>query len=163
MLTDPWPAPVAHGPVHAQVEVPGSKSIANRALILAALSDGPSTIRGLPVGSRDLALMVGALRGLGATITEAGAGATDVDPGSATGAVSVDCGLAGTVMRFVPPVAGLTRADVGFDGDPRARDRPMGQVIAALRALGVDVRADDGPRLPFTVRGTGVVAGGEVE
>ena len=163
MLTDPWLAPVAAGPVAARVTVPGSKSLANRALVLASLADAPSHIGGLPVGARDLTLMTAALAGLGATITPRGSGEVTVTPGSVSGKVAVDCGLAGTVMRFVPPVAALGPADVRFDGDPRARERPMGPMLVGLRALGIDI--DDGgrARLPFTVRGRGAVPGGQVD
>jgi len=157
-----WRAPVAHGPVRATLRLPGSKSITNRALILAALSDSPSVVRGL-LKARDTSLAVGALRALGCGITEHG---TDVGvhPGRpAEGAtVSVDVGNAGTVMRFLPAVAALTPASVAFDGDPRARERPVGALLSALRTLGVSI--DDGGRgaLPFTVHGTGGVPGGPV-
>ncbi|MFN8126455.1 MAG: 3-phosphoshikimate 1-carboxyvinyltransferase [Candidatus Nanopelagicales bacterium] len=156
-----WPAPVADGPVAATVSVPGSKSIANRALVLAALSDGVSRIDNLPSGSRDLALMVAALQELGSSIDSAGAQVT-VRPAAAEGAVAVDCGLAGTVMRFVPPVAALTGATATFDGDPRARVRPMGPMIMAMRQLGIRVDDHDTGRLPFDVTGTGRVPGGAV-
>lgn len=170
-----WPAPFAGRPVDATVTVPGSKSLTNRYLVLAALADGPSRLRA-PLHSRDSALMVGALRSLGATVTEVegdgeygpdleiapapqGAGAP------ALGAASVDCGLAGTVMRFVPPLAALVRGTVAFDGDPHARVRPMGPVIDALAGLGVRLSSPDGgtpSSLPFTVNGTGTVRGGHV-
>ncbi|MEE2032842.1 3-phosphoshikimate 1-carboxyvinyltransferase [Rhodococcus chondri] len=153
-----WRAPRAVSPVDASVTLPGSKSITNRALILAALADGPSTITGA-LRSRDTDLMVGALRGLGATITDRHGGTTlDVTPGPLH-ASAVDCGLAGTVMRFVPPVAALADGDVRFDGDEQARSRPMGTVLAALRALGAEIVGD---RLPFTVHGRGSVRGGTV-
>jgi 3-phosphoshikimate 1-carboxyvinyltransferase len=157
-----WSAPAAHGPVRATLRLPGSKSISNRALILAALSDAPSVVRGV-LKARDTALAVGALRALGGAVTEHG---TDVSvhpghpaPGTA---VSVDVGNAGTVMRFLPAVAALTPAAVAFDGDPRARERPVGALLSALRDLGVSI--DDGGRgaLPFTVHGTGSVPGGPV-
>ncbi len=160
-----WPAPQAQGPVNATVRVPGSKSITNRALLLAALADGPSTIR-RPLVSRDSELMLAALRGLGATVhdlPETGAGpAWRVEPAPLTGPARVDCGLAGTVMRFVPPIAALAAGEVAFDGDPRARERPMGPVLAALRELGATI---DGPsdRLPFTVHGHGALPGGNVQ
>jgi 3-phosphoshikimate 1-carboxyvinyltransferase len=153
-----WPAPTAPGPVHARVGVPGSKSVTNRALLLAALSGGAATVSGAPA-SRDTALMVGALRALGVPIEVAGEevrfGAHDGPHGGG----AVDCGLAGTVMRFVPPAAALADGPVRFDGDPRARERPMATVLDALRALGAVVDAD---ALPFTVRGTGSLPGGEV-
>lgn len=157
-----WRAPAAQGPVRATLRLPGSKSITNRALILAALSDSPSVLRGV-LKARDTALAVGALRALGCAIHERG---TDVGvhPGSPApgSAVSVDVGNAGTVMRFLPAVAALTPAAVAFDGDPRARERPIGALLSALRALGVSI--DDGGRgaLPFTVHGTGSVPGGPV-
>src|SRR5690349_14729341 len=153
-----WSAPLAPGPVHGVVAVPGSKSVTNRALLLAALSGGPASVTGAPA-SRDTALMVGALRALGVPVDVDGEriaiGAHDGLRGGGT----VDCGLAGTVMRFVPPAAALADGPVAFDGDPRARQRPMATVLDALRALGARV---DGDRLPFTVHGTGGLPGGDV-
>ncbi|MBE9375844.1 3-phosphoshikimate 1-carboxyvinyltransferase [Saccharopolyspora sp. HNM0983] len=157
-MTDMWAAPAASGPVRATVAVPGSKSITNRALVLAALADGPSTLRD-PLRSRDTELMAGALRALGTGITDGADGSWHVVPGPLRGPAAVDCGLAGTVMRFVPPVAALAAGDVDFDGDPRARERPLGTVLDAVRSLGADIT---GSALPFTVRGTGRVAGGTV-
>ncbi len=156
----PWPAPTASGPIDAVVPVPGSKSLTNRALVLAALSDGPSTISGA-LTARDTTLMAHALTTLGATI-ETTHGTMSVQPGALHGPAHIDCGLAGTVMRFLPPVAALALGDIRFDGDPRARIRPMGAVIEALAALNVDVDDDGRRTLPFTVRGTGQVRGGEV-
>ncbi|WP_336857139.1 3-phosphoshikimate 1-carboxyvinyltransferase [Sinomonas albida] len=170
-----WAAPFAREPVDATVTVPGSKSLTNRYLVLAALAEGPSRLRA-PLHSRDSALMIGALRALGATVTEV-PGDGDYGPdleivplahGSTAaelGTVAVDCGLAGTVMRFVPPLAALCRGEIAFDGDPHARVRPMGPVIDALEALGVGLSSADGRRpssLPFTVHGTGTVPGGHV-
>jgi 3-phosphoshikimate 1-carboxyvinyltransferase len=154
-----WPAPVARTPVEARVELPGSKSLTNRALVLAALADGPSVVR-RALRSRDTELMAAALAGLGSAVDTAAEDWT-VTPGDLHGG-SVDCGLAGTVMRFVPPVAALARGTVAFDGDPHARTRPMSGVLDALRGLGVHV--DDGGRgtLPFTVEGVGSVPGGRV-
>ncbi len=153
----PWRAPHAHGPVHAEVSLPGSKSLTNRALVLAALADGPSVVR-RALRSRDTLLMAGALTTLGAQVDTA----TDdwaVVPGRLVGGGSVDCGLAGTVTRFVPPVAGLADGTVAFDGDPHMRTRPVGEVLTALRGLGVRIEGD---RLPFTVHGEGHVRGGRV-
>jgi 3-phosphoshikimate 1-carboxyvinyltransferase len=156
----PWPAPRALDPVHATVALPGSKSITNRALVLAALADGPSVVR-RALRSRDTSLMAAALSGLGAEVDTSGDD-WRVVPHAFAGDTHVDCGLAGTVMRFVPPVAGLSSGRVSFDGDPHMRRRPVGEVLTALRTLGVDI--DDGGRgvLPFTVRGTGRVPGGRV-
>lgn len=168
----PWRAPLAGRPVDATVTVPGSKSLTNRYLVLAALADGPSRLRA-PLHSRDSALMIEALRQLGATITEVpGDGAfgpdlviTPISEDAPTDKTGIDCGLAGTVMRFVPPVAALRRGDSLFDGDPHARNRPMGTIVEALTGLGVAVSAPDGgpaSSLPFTVHGTGEVRGGHL-
>jgi 3-phosphoshikimate 1-carboxyvinyltransferase len=140
--------------------VPGSKSLTNRALVLAALADGPSVLS-RPLRSRDTVLMAAALRALGSGIEDVG-DAWRVLPGPLRGPAEVDCGLAGTVMRFVPPVAALADGPVRFDGDPRARERPMGPVIDGLRALGVEVEDDGRGALPFTVLGRGGLPGGEV-
>jgi 3-phosphoshikimate 1-carboxyvinyltransferase len=167
-----WPAPFAGRPVNATVTVPGSKSLTNRFLVLAALADGPSRLRA-PLHSRDSALMIDALRQLGATITEVpGDGAfgpdlevTPLSPEAPSSQTRIDCGLAGTVMRFVPPLAALRKGASVFDGDPHARKRPMGTIIEALQALGVALTADDGgtpSALPFTVEGTGEVRGGHL-
>ncbi|WP_326548942.1 3-phosphoshikimate 1-carboxyvinyltransferase [Mycolicibacterium sp. ND9-15] len=156
-----WPAPSTSSPVHATVTVPGSKSQTNRALVLAALAtaNGDSTIGGA-LRSRDTDLMIGALQALGVTVDG------DGDELGVSGRIApldgarIDCGLAGTVLRFVPPVAALGTATVTFDGDEQARARPITPLLDALRALGVDI---DGDGLPFAVRGAGTVAGGTVE
>src|SRR5581483_8124126 len=161
-LDDPWPAPAAAGPVAASVRLPASKSITNRALVLAALSDGPAVIAN-PLRARDTALAAGALRALGAEINEYQTG-WQVTPGHPApgAAVRVDLGNAGTVMRFVPGLAALTSASVTFDGDERIRLRPIGPILAALRQVGAEI--DDGGRgaAPFTVHGRGAVRGGRV-
>lgn len=160
-----WPAPTPDRPVDATVTLPGSKSLTNRYLVIAALAAQPSRLRA-PLRSRDTLLMADALRALGAGIEDV-PGASPfgedwlVTPAPLHGG-SVDCGLAGTVMRFLPPVAALAAGDVRFDGDPRARERPMSAVLEALRALGVRVTDDGRGGLPFTVHGTGAVTGGEV-
>jgi 3-phosphoshikimate 1-carboxyvinyltransferase len=159
-LPDPWPAPRATGPIRARVALPGSKSLTNRALVLAALAEGPSVVR-RALRSRDTELMAGALAALGAEIDTTGDDWA-VTPGPLSGAAAVDCGLAGTVMRFVPPVAALAQGPVRFDGDPHARTRPMGEVLGALRALGVVVEDAGRGTLPFTVLGSGRVPGGTV-
>lgn len=162
-----WPAPRATGPLSATVSIPGSKSLTARELVLAALADGPSLLRS-PLFSRDTNLMVEALRALGVDIREVeGEGAFGPDllvtPGELSGGTTIDCGLAGTVMRFVPPLAALALGPVAFDGDAAARKRPMKPVLDSLLALGVDV-SDDGRRtLPFSLYGTGSVAGGRLD
>ncbi|MEV5559113.1 3-phosphoshikimate 1-carboxyvinyltransferase [Nonomuraea wenchangensis] len=155
-----WPAPTAAAPVSAAVPLPGSKSVTNRALVLAALAEGPGVVR-RALRSRDADLMVAALRALGARLEPSAETPASVDwhvtPGPIRGGAAVDAGLAGTVMRFVPPIAALADGPVSFDGDPHARKRPMGPILDALRALGARV---DNDALPFTI--SGPLTGGEV-
>jgi len=148
------------------VALPGSKSLTNRYLVLAALANGPSRLR-RPLRSRDTMLMAAALRSLGASVTDLPGDDRDCDdwlvtPASLSGATSVDCGLAGTVMRFLPPVAALADGPVSFYGDARAGRRPMAPVIDALRALGARISDDGRGTLPFTVEGSGRMPGGPV-
>ncbi|WP_308799675.1 3-phosphoshikimate 1-carboxyvinyltransferase [Agromyces silvae] len=165
---DGWLAPVATGPLEAVISLPGSKSLTNRELVLAALSDGPSTLHA-PLWSRDSELMIEGLRALGTRIERiAGAGEFGDDlvvtpADELTGSTTIDCGLAGTVMRFLPPVAALALGPTTFDGDEYARRRPMSGVIDGLQSLGVDLADDRRGTLPFTVHGTGSVGGGELE
>ncbi|WP_144205756.1 3-phosphoshikimate 1-carboxyvinyltransferase [Mycobacterium tilburgii] len=162
MNTEPWTAPTAPAPVHATVTVPGSKSQTNRALVLAGLSSaqgqGTSTISGA-LRSRDTDLMIGALVTLGLTVDGDGSElkvSGRLNPGPGT---RVDCGLAGTVLRFVPALAALADSPVIFDGDDQARARPIAPLLDALRDLGVPI---EGTGLPFRVLGGGSVAGGAV-
>ena len=156
-----WPAPRAGAPVDATVRVPGSKSITNRALVLAAIADAPTVLH-QPLVSRDTELMAAALRALGIGIT-AEDDSWRVTPGPLHGPAQVDVGLAGTVMRFVPPVAALADGEVSFDGDARSRERPLRPLIDALRCLGAEI--DDGGRgaLPLRLHGHGRLAGGAVD
>lgn len=165
---DLWPAPAAAGQgfLDATVAVPGSKSLTNRYLVLAALADAPSVVRGT-LKSRDSDLMIAALRQLGAII-EPGSQAgefhiTPITPGTEVGEVSLDCGLAGTVMRFIPAVAALVRGRITIDGDEGARVRPMKPILDGLRALGVDLEDTSNGFLPFTINATGAVPGGTIE
>lgn len=162
-----WAAPTASssGPgLDATVVVPGSKSLTNRALVLAAQATGPSQLAGA-LRSRDTDLMAGALRALGVRIdtgpepntgTPAG---FSVIPAALAGPATIDCGLAGTVMRFLPPLAVTATGPVVLDGDEQARRRPMGVILAALRHLGARVEGD---ALPIRLHGTGALAGGAV-
>ncbi|MFI2753015.1 3-phosphoshikimate 1-carboxyvinyltransferase [Cellulomonas sp. P22] len=162
VVEDAWDAPTAAGPLDATVEVPGSKSLTNRYLVLAALADSPGRLRGA-LRSRDTLLMAQALRGLGVQVDDEGQDWV-VDPARLHGPATIDCGLAGTVMRFVPPIAALADGPVRFDGDAGARVRPMAPVLSALRSLGVEVTDEGEPGfLPFTVTGTGAVRGGAVD
>jgi 3-phosphoshikimate 1-carboxyvinyltransferase len=152
-----WRAPLSRGPLSAHLELPGSKSLTNRLLIVAAIADGPSVLR-RPLRARDTLLMADALRTLGVGIDDV-ADDWRVVPAPLHGG-TVDTGLAGTVMRFLPPVAALANGDVRFDGDERARERPMNALLDGLRQAGVSIDGTD--RLPFTVTGTGHVPGGTV-
>ena len=160
-----WRAPRTMSPLAAVVPIPGSKSLTNRELILSAVATRESTLR-RPLHSRDSALMISALRSMGVTIEEVPGEGDEPDlrivPGPLTGNVLIDCGLAGTVMRFAPPLSTLAAGPVTFDGDEGARRRPMVTTIDSLRALGVAVNDDDRGTLPFTVHGTGVVPGGAI-
>jgi 3-phosphoshikimate 1-carboxyvinyltransferase len=140
------------------VTVPGSKSQTNRALVLAALGQGTSTIGGA-LRSRDTDLMIGALRSLGLRVDGDGTELTVSGRIAPKAGARVDCGLAGTVLRFVPPLAALADVPVTFDGDEQARARPIAPLLDALRGLGVSI---DGTGLPFRVHGGGSVAGGTV-
>ncbi|AXH97669.1 3-phosphoshikimate 1-carboxyvinyltransferase [Ornithinimicrobium avium] len=157
-----WSAPHASGPVDAVVPVPGSKSLTNRWLVLAGLADGTCTLR-QPLRSRDSDRMVGALRVLGAVVDDSSDDAWRVvPPVRPRGGGMIDCGQAGTVMRFVPPMAALADGPVRFDGHDSARTRPVGPVLSALRGLGVEVEDEGRGTLPYTVHGTGGVGGGQV-
>lgn len=171
MTTAHWPAPFSATPLDATVTIPASKSLTNRYLVLAAIAEGESRLRA-PLQSRDSDLMIGALRALGAGITEVpGTGrvpdllVTPIPTGftAPEAGIVVDCGLAGTVMRFVPPLAALVSGAVTFDGDPAALVRPMAPIVAGLVGLGVRVEDGEDGFLPFTVHGTGGVNGGHVQ
>jgi 3-phosphoshikimate 1-carboxyvinyltransferase len=159
--SQPWIAPVASGPLNATVSLPGSKSLTNRELVLSALASEPTLLTD-PLASRDSALMIEALRLLGTGIEELPNGDLKITPAAFARSASIDCGLAGTVMRFVPPISVLAKGDIRFDGDLAARRRPMNTTIDSLRALGVKVTDEGVSALPFTVHGTGSVAGGLV-
>lgn len=162
-----WPA-LFRGmhPVDISVVIPGSKSVTNRALILAAQADSPSVLR-RPLVSRDSELMVAGLRALGVGITEKTLSVHGiqelqwlVNPAPMRGGVKVDVGNAGTVMRFLPPLAALATGEVAFDGDPRSYERPLGPVIKALEELGVTIEHDGRYSLPMKLHGTGNIPGG---
>jgi len=160
-----WPAPLYDDSLalDAHVAIPGSKSLTNRYLVLAALADGPSVVRGA-LKSRDADLMIAALRKLGAGITEgAQPGEYHITPimvGAEVGEVHIDCGLAGTVMRFIPAVAALVSGRIIIDGDEAARVRPMKPILDGLRELGVHIKDLSNGFLPFEIQATGEVPGG---
>ncbi len=160
---DGWPAPTLdpRAPFDAVVVLPGSKSLTNRYLVLAALAEGPSILRS-PLRSRDTHLMVGALQALGAVIEDGDDGSWHVAPGPWRAGGTVDCGLAGTVLRFVPPLAGLALGATTFEGDAGARVRPLAPLLDALVSLGAGVTRAEGAAVPFTVEGGGGLDGGSV-
>lgn len=155
-----WPAPMAQGAIEAVLKIPGSKSVTNRALILAALADGTSLLT-RPLRSRDTLLMAAGLRSLGVKIEDVATG-WQVTHSDLRGPATVDVGNAGTVMRFLPPVAALAEGAIRFDGDPRSHDRPIGPVIAGLRTIGATINDDGRNSMPITVEGHGALRGGEV-
>lgn len=159
---DLWPAPTAHVPLEATVYLPGSKSLMARELILSALADGNSTISA-PLESRDTQLMIDALAALGTRFEHDGDELTVIPPEEFIGSTTIACGLAGTVMRFMPAVATLALGPTAFDGDPYARKRPMKALIDSLRDLGADIADEGRGTLPFTVHGSDYLQGGYVE
>lgn len=167
LAEDAYTAPTAPAPLHATLTIPGSKSLTNRELMIAAIADGPGRLIA-PLHSDDSRRMVEALRLLGVGIEEVEGESSFgpdllVTPAPLTGGTTIDCGQAGTVMRFVAPLAGLASADVVITAHETALHRPMGATITALRDLGVDVDDEGTWSLPFTVRGHGRIRGGRVE
>lgn len=160
-----WRCPTPSEPIDATVSLPGSKSLSARALLLAALADAPSQIEGL-LESRDTALMRAALETLGARFTwhgdllqvtplAAGQKPAGLPPDNSTPVI--DCGLAGTVMRFVPPLALALGVSLTFTGDQAALARPMEPLTDALEALGASFEwHGQRGRLPFTIHGAGL-------
>ena len=153
-----WAVPSTQNQLAATISLPGSKSLTNRELVLSALASKPTALRGLLI-SRDSSLMIEALKDLGTEIEVSGTTAV-VTPRPLSGPAKIDCGLAGTVMRFVPALATIASGQIDFDGDLAARKRPMKTTIDSLRALGVYVNGDS---LPFSIQGQGEVQGGTIE
>ena len=160
-MSELWSAPNRDAAISKTVRIPGSKSLTNRWLILAAIANGPSRIN-FPLKARDTELMASAIKSLGNSV-EVDGDSWVVTPGEFSGSTEIDCGLAGTVMRFVPPIATLSTGAIRFDGDPRARVRPMSAVIKALRELGAEIVDDGRGTLPFVINAKGFMPGGRVE
>ncbi|WP_025616796.1 3-phosphoshikimate 1-carboxyvinyltransferase [Salinispora cortesiana] len=157
----PWTAPTASDPVSTRLRLPGSKSLTARALVLSGLATGPSTLA-RPLRARDTELMANGLRAMGAHVSISDDERWLVRPHPLAGPAHIDVGLAGTVMRFLPPVGGLADGRITFDGDPQARQRPLGPLLDALRRLGVRITSPASGSLPLTVLGGGGIRGGEV-
>ena len=151
-----WRAPRLRSPIHAKVSIPGSKSQTARALYLAAIGRQPCVIEGV-LRSRDTDLFAQALRTLGAQIDMLGDSCARVTPISSDSPSServIDCGLAGTVMRFLPPLAALSSTPTRFDGDEQAYARPLAPLLDVLESLGATLsyHGEKG-HLPFTISG----------
>jgi len=161
-----WIAPFIDGTaLDATITIPGSKSVTNRALILAAISQTPSRLR-RPLSSRDTDLMVKGLQSLGCKIEEVKTNEGFdylITPAKLMGPTQIDVGNAGTVMRFLPPIAALANGLIHFDGDARSHERPLGPVIAALEQLGISIEHGNKYRLPLTINGSGRITGGVIE
>ncbi len=161
-----WPAPLrGESPIDATVVIPGSKSVTNRALVLSALATSPSVLT-RPLISRDTALMKSGLIAMGIKIVEEQTGQDsqwEINPGELLGPALVDVGNAGTVMRFLPPVAALAQGAISFDGDARSHERPLAPVIRALEELGVSIDHHNSFSLPLVVHGNGGVVGGTID
>lgn len=159
-------SPFTH-PVRGEVALPGSKSITNRALLLAALGDGPATLTGA-LASEDTQLMGAALRELGFAVTEEPAGAilrvTGRGGAIPAGSARLFVGLAGTAARFLTALCAAAPCGVyHLDGVPQMRKRPMKPLLDALRALGADIRCPGQEGFfPLEVHARGL-AGGTVE
>jgi 3-phosphoshikimate 1-carboxyvinyltransferase len=154
-----WPAPFrGRKPVTSRVTIPGSKSVTNRALILAAQADSPSTLR-RPLISRDSELMSAGLQAMGVSIN-GNEDAWTLTPAPLRGPAHIDVGNAGTVMRFLPPLAALAQGDISFDGDPRSYERPLGPVIKALEELGITIEHEGRYSLPLVIKAKGAIPGG---
>ena len=154
-----WPAPFrGRKPVTSRVTIPGSKSVTNRALILAAQADSPSTLR-RPLISRDSELMSAGLQAMGVSI-DGNDDAWTLTPAPLRGPAHIDVGNAGTVMRFLPPLAALAQGDISFDGDPRSYERPLGPVIKALEELGIAIEHEGRYSLPLVIQAKGAIPGG---
>ena len=162
-MTNLWRAPYrGDDPICATLTIPGSKSVTNRALILAALCESPSILR-RPLHSRDSALMIAGLKALGVGIEAADNGDLTITPGPLYGPASIDVGNAGTVMRFLPPLSAMAKGIIHFDGDARSHERPLGPVIKALESLGVSVEHGSRYGLPMTINANGQLRGGTVD
>ena len=158
-----WPAPFrGRKPISSQVTIPGSKSVTNRALILAAQAISPSIIR-KPLISRDSELMSAGLVALGVGIHDEGDNQSwRITPAPLKGPALIDVGNAGTVMRFLPPLAALAQGEIAFDGDSRSYERPIGPVIKALEELGIEIDHQGRYSLPLVIKGSGVIPGGKL-
>ena len=150
MTSKIFSAPQAAGPISGAISIPGSKSLTNREILLSALAEGTSVLN-KPLISRDSQLMLDAVKALGAEVTPR-ADSVEIAPATLNKDASIHCGLAGTVMRFVPLVAALNNGKITFDADKEAKARPLQGVFDALDQLGVNYEKGS-DSFPFTVIG----------
>lgn len=153
-------------PAHWSLRVPGSKSLTNRGLLLAGVAAGRTRLIA-PLVADDTEVMMAALRTLGATVQQVpGSDGKEVvvdglggPPVAAGDGSAVDCGMAGTVGRFLVPVLAAGCGRFAVDGHPQLRRRPLGPLLAALRAQGAGI---EGESLPLALHAAGL-AGGTVD
>jgi 3-phosphoshikimate 1-carboxyvinyltransferase len=162
-MTDPLPIPVVAQPVTGSARPPGSKSITNRALVCAALARGPSRLTGV-LDSQDTRVMAAGLEALGITLrADWAAGTVSVEGAGGAipaAAATIDCAASGTTMRFLAATCGLGHGTYRLDGTARMRQRPIGDLLEALRSLGVDARAESpGDCPPVVIRSEGIQGG----
>lgn len=162
-MTDAIEITPAAGAVSGSIRPPGSKSITNRALVCAALAEGPSTLRGA-LDSEDTQVMIAALRQLGIAVEAIDGGRTLLVTGcgGAIPATSADLFIAnsGTSMRFLTAMATLGHGKFHLDGIPRMRERPIGDLVEALRGLGTRIESVGANQCPpVTVHADGLVGG----
>jgi 3-phosphoshikimate 1-carboxyvinyltransferase len=153
-MSESLPIVPVGGGVDADVQIPGSKSLTNRALVLASLADGTSTLGGALVAD-DTEAMAAAMTQLGAVVDLRSDRCTVTGFGGRLrpGPIDIDARLSGTTARFVLPVLTLGDGPYLLDGAQPLRDRPMGPSIEALRRLGAQVDDSDRPgHLPVVVR-----------
>ncbi len=134
--------PIAAGPIQAAVSLPGSKSLTNRALVIAALADGPSLLSDVLL-AEDTRLMIEALRALGVRITvdenDCVAEITGCGGQLPVSEVALACGNSGTTMRFCAALTALANGEYTLDGVARMRERPIGGLVETLQALGANI------------------------
>ena len=156
-MVEIWSAPTPVAMINAVCPVPGSKSESNRALVLGALGDGPSRLSGV-LEARDTELMIAGLRHLGVRI-QLDHDEAVVTPPEHFVPAKIDCGLAGTVARFLPPLAALSGGECSFFGDPKMSERPIAPLLDGLRQLGASCSSE---HVPFSISAPDGLTGREV-
>ena len=162
-MVDPFAVPPCPRAIHGSIRPPGSKSITNRALVCAALADGESLLTGA-LDSQDTRVMAAGLQALGVGVdADWTSGAIRVR--GTAGRISapegtIDCAASGTTMRFLSAVCALGHGAFRLDGTTRMRQRPIGDLLDALRALGVEAVAESpGGCPPVVIRSRGIEGG----